>query len=144
MRLLLAIEPRPASTWGITLANRLPWKDWDDIRQKVLWDAQYECEICGAKGKLHVHEIWKFDDKKKIQRLVRVEARCTLCHDVHHFGRSTQVYSKAYQNQLIQHWCKINKKARTDFDAHLAEIRLINKKRANIFYIVKVGRKTLT
>ncbi len=144
MRLKLAIEPRPASTWGITLANLLPKKEWDEIRRQVYWEADYECVICGSNSsKLHAHEVWTFDDKKHIQRLVNIECLCRLCHDVKHFGRSSQVYPKDYQRKLIEHWCKVNKKTRADFQRHLAEVREINKKRANHYYIVKVGRRIL-
>lgn len=145
MKLKLEIEPRPSSTWGVTLANRLDRKEWDEIRHQCYWEADYECAICGSQSsKLHCHELWSFDDRKKIQRLVGVECRCALCHDVNHFGRSSQVYPKDYVNKLISHWCKVNKRTGADFENHLAEIRATNRKRADKFYIVKVGRQTLT
>ena len=145
MRLKLAIEPRPASTWGVTLANLLPPSEWNEIRHRVYWEADYECVVCGSKnGKLFCHEVWTFDDREKIQRLGGFECCCQLCSDVHHFGRSSQVYPKDYQQKLITHWCKVNKKTRADFGEHLAEIRAINRKRANHYYIVKIGRHVLS
>lgn len=145
MKLKLAIEPRPASTWGMTLANLLPRDKWDRLRFDCYREAGYACEICGRTDlDLNAHEIWEFDDRRKIMRLKRIECRCTLCHDVHHFGRSTQVHSRSYQKKLIEHWCKVNERTKEDFQQHLADIFEINKKRANIFYIVKVGRYILT
>lgn len=144
MRLKLGIEPRPASTWGVTLANLLKRDEWDEIRTQVYREADYKCTICGSSdGQLHAHEVWAFDDKKKIQRLKDIECCCRLCHDVHHFGRSSQVYPKDYQRKLVAHWCKVNKKTKADFEKHLTEIREINRKRVKNYYIVKVGRSQL-
>lgn len=144
MKLKLSIEPRPSSTWGVTLANLLPKKEWMEISQQCKWEADYTCVICGATGKMHAHEVWAFDDRKRIQRLANIECTCELCHDVHHFGRSSQVYSKTYQQKLINHWCKVNNKTKADFQKHLLDIREINRKRANYYYIVKVGRYNLS
>ena len=145
MKLKLQIEPRPASTWGITLANLLPRREWDEVRHRSYKEANYQCEICeNADDKLNCHEVWGFDDRKKIQKLLTILCLCVLCHDVKHFGRSSQVYDKKYQEKLIKHWCKVNSKTKMDFQKHLAEIRMINKKRAGKLYVVKVGRGTLT
>lgn len=145
MRLKLAIEPRPFSTWGVTLAALLPKKEWDKIRFECYRDADYKCAICGnVNEQLHAHEVWKFDDKKKIQRLADVQCRCRLCHDVNHFGRSSQVYPRDYQQRLIRHWCKVNGRTRADFEKHLTEIKLINRRRVNYYYIVKVGGRILS
>lgn len=145
MKLKLAIEPRPSSTWGLTLANLLPKKEWDKIRSQSYREADYQCEICeNVNDQLHCHEVWRFDDKKKIQRLATVLCLCRLCHDVKHFGRSSQVYPKDYVQKLIRHWCKVNEKTRADFEKHLTEIKLMSRKRANHYYVVKAGRRVLS
>lgn len=142
--LRLEIEPKPISTWGITLASRLPKKEWDDIRTKCYRMADYTCQVCEVNGgKLHCHECWSFDDRRNIQKLVDFKCLCELCHDVKHFGRSSQVYDKAYVKKLIKHWCKVNKKTEKDFQAYEYQIQLLNRKRADRFYVVKVGRKIL-
>ncbi len=143
-KLKLEIEPRPASTWGVTLANILPRKEWAELARQCKWEADYTCVICKADGtKMHAHEVWEFDDKKKIQRLIDIQCCCVLCHDVHHFGRSSQVYSLRYQEQLIRHWCKVNKLTKADFQRHLQVIHTISKKRTRFHYQVKVGRQHL-
>jgi len=145
MRLKLKIEPRPVSTWGVTLANRLPRREWDDLRQEVYRRANYTCEICGTNtSRLHAHEVWAFDDRGRIQRLAGFQCLCELCHDVKHFGRSSQVYPPDYLEKLVKHWCKVNKKSVEDFWRHEAEIRQLNRRRADKAYIVKVGRRILT
>jgi len=144
MRLKLKIEPIPASTWGVSLANKLDYNEWKEIRQKVYRDADYRCEICGTTDRtLHAHERWAYDDKRRIQRLVGLECCCELCHDVHHFGRTSVTRSKSYVERCIGHWCKVNKKSRNEFMTYLQEIQLINRKRSDKQYIVKIGRRTL-
>ena len=144
MRLKLRIEPIPASTWGLSLANRLPEKEWDVIRTKVYRDANYQCEICGATNRtLYCHEVWGFKENKQIQFLRGFECCCDLCSDVHHFGRSKATRASSYIDRLIGHWCRVNKKTRVDFMEYENEIFTLNKKRADKQYIVKVGRRIL-
>ncbi len=144
MRLKLQIEPVPNSTWGVSLSNKLDKDEWAKIRQDCYRKADYKCEICGdGHTTLNAHEVWIFSDIKEIQRLHHLECCCGLCHDVHHFGRSTQVYPKHYVERLVRHWCKINKKTAEDFKIYYQEVFEINKKRANRQYIVKVGNRIL-
>lgn len=144
MRLKLKIEPIPASTWGLSLANRLPRAEWDEIRQKTYRAANYLCEICGAGSRpFHCHEVWAFDEERRIQRLVKFVCLCDLCHDCVHFGRTTQVKPPSYIERCIGHWCGVNRKTRVDFARYMLEIKLLNKRRADRQYIVKVGRRIL-
>jgi len=144
-KLKLEIESRPISTWGITLASRLPRAEWDSIRKRVYQRANYKCEICGEDClQLHCHEQWGFDNRKRIQYLKDLRCVCETCHDVIHFGRSKHVYPKSYVNQLVRHWCEVNGKSQKDFEKYQAAIHTKNKARANIFYKVVAFGKTLT
>jgi len=144
MRLKLEIQPIPVSTWGVSLSNRLDKKEWDKLRHKTYFNADYTCEICGeTQLPLHCHEIWVFDDKKRIQKLFKLECCCKTCHDVHHLGRSKMVYKPDYVKKLISHWCTINKKSLQQFLLYEREVFRQNKKRAAKFYQVKVGRRIL-
>ena len=144
-KLKLALEPRPISTWGITLASRLPPGVWDTVRRKVFRAANFTCEICSEDAQqLHCHEEWDFNERKKVQQLVALRCVCKTCHDVIHFGRSKHVYNKTYVEALIQHWCKVNKKTRSDFERHLEETHRISKRRANKQYVVVAGDMILT
>jgi hypothetical protein len=144
MKLKLEIESIPVSSWGISLANLLGQKEWTEIRQQVYRDSDYQCYICGVDGvQLNCHETWKFSYKTKIQSLVDFQCLCKLCHDCKHFGRSKSVYDKAYVQKLVEHWCKVNKRTVEQFREYEVEVFEINKKRANIFWQVKVGRRIL-
>jgi hypothetical protein len=144
-KLKLAIEPRPSSTWGVTLASLLPRDHWKELRFQVYREANYTCSICGAKHlPIHAHEVWAFDDRKKLQKLADVICVCTMCHNVIHFGRSSQVYPKNYIKELVEHWCKVNRRTKEDFLKYQQDIKRLNIKRANTYYTVKVGRYNLS
>ncbi len=77
----------PKSSWYKSLANLLDRKIWNKIRERELKRAGYKCEICGYSGRgLHCHEIWEYDDEKKIQKLVGYKILCERCHLAHHLG----------------------------------------------------------
>jgi hypothetical protein len=144
MKLKLEIQPIPASSWGISLANKLDRQDWDKLRKKCYEEAGWACEICGETNlALHCHEVWEFDLKKKLQRLHHLECCCELCHEVHHYGRSRVVHGTEYAEKLKNHWCQTNKKTKREFNIYLMEIQELNRKRADKFWTVKVGRRIL-
>ena len=145
MKLRLEIQPLPNSTWGISLAHKLPKETWDYIRKECYRNAEYECEICHSDDEgLNAHELWVFDDKKLLQIFNGLECCCTLCHNVHHFGRSSLVYELPQIEKLIKHWCKVNKLTFKDFQRHREEVAQFSIKRANKKYKVLVGKRVLT
>ena len=95
----------PSSSWFKSLANVLDKETWKRIRRRELRRAGYKCEICGYRGKgLHCHEIWEYDDEKKIQRLVGYKILCERCHLAHHLGFA-QVTGKL--ESTVKWICKI-------------------------------------
>jgi len=71
--------------------------------------ADYACEICRGVGPTHpveCHEIWEYDDKDKIQRLLGLISLCPRCHEVKHIGLA-QV--KGNLDRATSHLAKINK-----------------------------------
>ena len=145
MRLKLTIDPIPISSWGVSLSNKLSKKEWDKIRRSVYASANHTCEICGNMNEtLYCHELWRFTERPRVQRLIGFECCCKICSDVHHFGRSSQIYGKAYLDKLTKHWCSVNDKTIQNFARYQREVFEISKKRANRFYTVKVGWRVLT
>jgi len=144
MILRLAIQPLPNSTWGISLAHKLPKEEWDYIRRECYKNAGYRCEICySSTYGLNAHELWKFDDKKLIQQFVGLECCCTYCHDIHHFGRSSLVYNLPQIEELVRHWCKVNRLTFRDFRRHRDEVFAISARRAGKVYTVMIGKRVL-
>jgi len=87
----LTIELVPKSSWYSNVRSCVSKMEWDTIRHKCYKKANYKCEICGEVGKIHpveCHEIWKFDDKNEIQKLVGLISLCPNCHKTKHVGLS--------------------------------------------------------
>jgi len=111
----LTIELVPSSSWLNNVRAVLSKKQWDIIKKTVADKAWNVCEICGGVGPKHpveCHEIWHYDNKTQIQKLVGMVALCPACHQVKHFGLA-QVMGK--REQALKHFMKINKL--TEWDA---------------------------
>ncbi len=88
----LTIELVPSSCWYTNVRSRVSRAEWDCIRKAVYRRAGYTCEICGGTGPKHpveCHEVWRYDDDRKVQRLVRMIALCPACHRVKHIGKAS-------------------------------------------------------
>ena len=86
----LTIELVPATCLK-NLRNVLPRKQWDTLRRRTYREAGGRCEICGGQGSRHpveCHEVWEYDDRHHVQRLLRLVALCPACHAVKHMGFS--------------------------------------------------------
>jgi hypothetical protein len=85
----LTIELVPKTCWFSNVRSRVSPRDWDRIRYQVYEEAGHRCEVCRGRGSRHVvecHELWEYDERRGIQRLVRMVALCPACHEVKHIG----------------------------------------------------------
>lgn len=101
----LTIELVPKTSWFSNVRSNVSDKEWDTIRRAAYKKANYRCEICGGKGTRHpveCHEIWEYNDKKNIQKLVRTIALCPNCHKVKHIGLNGR-------DENIEWLAKVNK-----------------------------------
>ncbi len=112
LKLTTNLVPRPL--WGQSAAKRTYRAVWQGIRKATFEAAHQKCSICGAApGSLHCHEIWKYDDSKRIAELVGLVSICKACHGVIHIGWSKK---EGKGPEAIRHLCKVN-----DIDAATAE-----------------------
>lgn len=105
----LTIELVPSSSWLNNVRAILTSTQWDAIKKQVYSQAWYTCQICGGTGDKHpveCHEIWKYNDKKLIQKLVGMIALCPNCHMVKHIGLA-QLNGKL--DFALKHFIKVNK-----------------------------------
>jgi hypothetical protein len=119
--LKLTIEMVPEPCWEQNLRNFLGMARWRRIRYDVLYKAGNECQLCGqTEGMLHTHEIWKYDDLNYVQILIGFIALCEMCHYIKHIGfANTQVLAgKLDMEELIKHFCKVNKCKEETFFKH--------------------------
>jgi 5-methylcytosine-specific restriction endonuclease McrA len=130
----LIVELIPKTCQYSNVRTTLKSKDWDKIRFIVYEKAEHKCEICkqtgleqGYKHRVECHEIWEYNDNKKIQKLIGLIALCPLCHQVKHIGRSTYMGKKEV---MFEHLSKINNWNLNETTQHVDEAYEINKMRS--------------
>jgi hypothetical protein len=114
--LKLTIELVPKTCFYSNVRSEVTRTQWDIIRRQVASKAYNACEICGDNFRIECHEIWHYDDKKLIQKLVGMTALCKSCHMVKHMG-----YANVSGNgeKAIAHFMKINKLTRKMADKYI-------------------------
>ncbi len=107
-KILLTVDLVPQTVWYKNLRSILNKEEWDIIRRWAYKKAGYKCEICGGKGDkwpVEAHEVWEYDNKNKIQKLIDVIALCPMCHKVKHIGL-TQL--RGEYDFALQYLAKVN------------------------------------
>ena len=105
----LTIELVPQTCWYSNVRSNVSTKDWDILRKTSYSKADYKCKICGDKGTAHpveCHEIWEYDDKNHIQKLIGLVSLCPRCHEVKHIGLA-QIRGR--EDQAIEQLMRVNK-----------------------------------
>jgi hypothetical protein len=100
----------PAGAEGRSLRTFFPTR-WREIRNEVLRVSGGVCECCQRQCDLQVHEVWQFDYRASVQRLLSCLAVCDDCHRCIHWGRTL---IKAAEegisvDRLAQHFVWVNK-----------------------------------
>ena len=144
--LKLEMEMVPKSTWGQSLANILPRPVWDTIRREVYSSSNYCCSACGdMSSRLNCHEVWDFNDKKRLQILAGFQCLCEDCHRIKHWGRTSLLISKGElpkrkEEELIKHFCQVNRCKKTTFTAHSRKVHSLWAGRSKVKYTVDFGK----
>ena len=81
---------------------------------------------------MNLHERWKYDDKKNIQKLEGFILLCRMCHHVKHIGLAGILANKGEldYDEVIGHFCKVNKCTRKEFDEHESKAFAVWEKRS--------------
>ena len=130
MKLEAELVPKPL--WRKYLANMLSRDEWKRLRAQRIREKGESCEICGQKGRVHLHEIWKYDDESYVQRLVGFQLLCDNCHSIKHFGRTQTLAAecKLDLRPIIIHFCKVNNCTPEDLKDHWKSVFDVWKERS--------------
>ncbi len=130
----LEIELIPSTCHYSNVRTTLKTKLWDKIRFIVYEKAGNKCEICGETGleqgyrhRVECHEIWKYDDERKVQKLVGLIALCPTCHQAKHIGRS---FAIGKDEAAISKLMKVNNWSQLKTFEVIGEAFEINKERS--------------
>jgi 5-methylcytosine-specific restriction endonuclease McrA len=131
----LIVELIPKTCQYINARTIVKSTYWDKIRHIVYKKANNKCEICGEHGlkqgfkhKLECHEVWKYQDRKKVQKLAKLMALCPLCHQAKHIGRTSYI-GKA--DDAYERLKKINGWDLIQLSEHIDKAFEKNKERSN-------------
>src|SRR4051794_10951235 len=81
----LPVDLVPAGAWFASPSRALPPAAWARVRERVFEDAGHRCEACRRlHGGLEVHAVWRYDDLRHVQTLVRLAVLCPACHAATH------------------------------------------------------------
>lgn len=92
----LVIDFGPKSCWCKKIRYALKPDDFKRVEALVIGRTSRTCEACGVvdpeqTDRMEVQARWEYDvsDGKHVQRLVRLMAMCSACHEVTHFGKAS-------------------------------------------------------
>jgi|GEM_PF-5054233 hypothetical protein len=117
------------------------FKSWKSIRDKAEEGSNGVCCICGGVSQKYdknettatqCHEVWHFDDKNLIQKLVRLEPLCVCCHNIKHINRFHS--DKAKTDELLNRYCSLNQCDMSAALADLEEAKRLKKSRKDLIY----------
>ena len=145
-KILLSVELVPSTCHYSNVRTTLKTEDWDKIRHISYENAGNKCEICGQTGieqgykhKVECHEIWKYNDNKKIQKLVGLISLCPTCHQVKHIGRAFYI---GKQPEAFKQLEKVNGWNHKQIVEHVAKAFEINHERSKYDWALDISLLT--
>lgn len=105
------------------------FEKWAFIRNNEEQKAECKCIVCGGNSKdigksffTECHEVWQYDNKTKNQKLLKLEALCTLCHKIKHIDQ--HITEKDEFDSLLQLYAVLNditlEESMNDFNRNLS------------------------
>jgi hypothetical protein len=141
---VLVVEMIPGPVWGSNVRSRVYRPVWDRLRRAVYAAAGNVCELCGGVGRRHpveCHEVWEYDESRRVQRLVRLIALCPACHAVKHFGRMMKM---GRAEEAVAHLMAVNGWDRETTLAHVEEAIRTWRRRSNWSWTVDLSALELS
>lgn len=113
--LKLPVELVPRTAWWTNVRSHVTMSEWEKCKRYAKAKTGGVCIVCGDVGTnqgrryaVEAHEIWAYDDTRKIQTLVDIVPLCPRCHQCKHLGRSRATMDINQWTRLIQHFMDVN------------------------------------
>ena len=122
----LAIEIRkPSYAQNKTVRNSIPRSLWNSVRNHVLEQSDFTCEVCGCRDEenLQAHEVWEYDEEEFLLILKDIQSLCKSCHDLKHIQHAAlRINDRNKRNFVMQrlkkHFVRVNNCTEEDFRYH--------------------------
>ncbi|HVG32852.1 MAG TPA: hypothetical protein VM911_07225 [Pyrinomonadaceae bacterium] len=119
MKELLTIELVPKSSWYRNVRSNVSKAEWERLKKLTFGRARHRCEMCGGRGSkwpVECHEVFAYDDERKIQKLIRLVALCPSCHEVKHIGLAG---IRGNHQRAVSHLAKVNGWSKADAELYI-------------------------
>ncbi|MHB1885126.1 MAG: DUF5710 domain-containing protein [Acidimicrobiales bacterium] len=117
----LFVDLVPSTCWFTNARSAISPSDWARVRKHVCRRAGFACEICSAKGDLHVHERWQFDRANLVQRLRRLICICPPCHNATHFMGTKDRDGDEAAEEALAHLASVRRCSHSDAEQHVLD-----------------------
>jgi hypothetical protein len=119
--LKLEIDLVPHTMWGKNLRAVVKRSVWEHLRKEEIEKANGVCCVCASNERLHCHEVWEFDEENFKQTLAGLEVICEMCHHVHHYGNSLDLFMKGKLDiqKVEAHFLTVNQTTKKVLESHL-------------------------
>lgn len=133
-RPLLTVEMIPLPMWRRNVRAVVSSETWDELHYRFgatdtvprNWRHPINrsgvkgarCAYCGATGVLQLHENWRYDDKRRIQRLTALLPLCGECHLAKHLGFAR---TQGLEEEALAHLARVNGWTRRQTSEHAAK-----------------------
>lgn len=116
---LLTVELVPRTSWFDNVRSHVSREEWERLKKLTFSRAGYRCEICGGRGPrwpVECHEVFAYDDARRVQKLVRLVALCPRCHEVKHIGLAG---ARGRRREALAHLARVNGWTPADAELYL-------------------------
>ena len=135
----LTIELVPQTCWFSNVRSEVSLADWDWLRKTTAANAEIRCEVCGGRGPkwpVECHEIWDYDDARRVQTLRRLTALCPTCHEVKHMGFANV---RGRGDIAAKHLAKVNGWSAPEADRYIAEQFAVWERRSRVEWTLNLS-----
>lgn len=134
------LVPLSNQTWFSKTSEHCSKRYWDQVGVLLKNLHQCQCAICfnvKPESEIDIQELWSFDDKRKIQKLVAYYPICIECLDKTTLSDADALADEEKQS-IAQYLARINKWSLAQANEHIVDAIVLKKKRNQSEWLVDV------